>query len=47
MNNVKKFEDVDLEDLKGRYPTLDIIHLLVDTTSSSEDEWLVINRTDQ
>ncbi len=46
-NNVKKFEAIDLEDLKGRYPTLDIIHLLVDTTSDAEDEWLVINRTDR
>ena len=47
MNNVKKFEAVDLEDLKGLYPTLDIVHLLVDTTSDSEGEWLVINRTDR
>lgn len=47
LNNVKKFEAVDLEDLKGLYPTLDIVHLLVDTTSDSEDEWLVINRTDR
>jgi len=47
MNNVQKFEAVDLEDLKGRYPSLAIVHLLVDTTSDSEDEWLVINRTDR
>ena len=47
MNNVKKFEAVDLEDLKALYPTLDIVHLLVDTTSDSEDEWVVINRTDR
>jgi predicted kinase len=46
-NNVKKFEAVDLEDLKGLCPTLDIVHLLLDTTSDSEDEWLVINRTDR
>ena len=46
-NNVKKFEAVDLEDLKGRFPALNIVHLLVDTTSDSEDKWLVINRTDR
>jgi predicted kinase len=46
-NNVKKFEAVDLEDLKGLCPTLDIVHLLLDTTSDSEDEWLVINRIDR
>ena len=47
MNNVQKFEAVDLEDLKGRHPSLDIVHLLVDTTSDSEDEWMVINRNDR
>ena len=46
-NNVKKFEIVDLEDLKSLYPDLDIVHLLVDTTSDSEDEWLVIDRTNR
>jgi predicted kinase len=46
-NNVEKFEVVDLEDLKGLYPNLNIVHLLVDTTSDSEDEWLVVNRTDR
>lgn len=46
-NNVKKFEAVDLEDLKGLYPNLDIVHLLVDTTSDSEDDWLVVNRTER
>ena len=46
-NNVKKFEPVDLADLKARHPYLDIMHLLIDTTSSSEDEWFVINRIDR
>jgi predicted kinase len=44
LNNKKKFEVVDLEDLKGLYPTLHIAHLLVDTSSDLEEEWLVIGR---
>jgi len=44
LNNKKKFEPVDLDDLKKLYPELHIIHLLVDTASDSEDEWFVIDR---
>jgi predicted kinase len=43
-NNKKKFESVDLDDLKGRFSTLSIIHLVVDTASDSEDEWYVIDK---
>ncbi len=42
VNNVKKFEKVDLDDLKILHPTLHIIHLLVDTTSDLTEEWYVI-----
>ncbi len=44
LNNKKKFEPVDLDDLKDKFPTLSIIHLLVDTASDSEDEWYVIDK---
>ena len=44
LNNKKKFETVDLEDLKGLFPELKIEHLLVDTTSDLEEEWFVIDR---
>ena len=44
LNNKNKFEAVDLEDLKQRYPHLEILHLLVDTSSDSEEEWFVIHR---
>jgi len=44
LNNKNKFEAVDLEDLKNLYPGLDILHLLVDTTSDLEEEWFVVNR---
>jgi len=42
LNNKKKFQPVDLEDLKGIFPSLNIVHLLVDTTSDLVDEWRVI-----
>jgi predicted kinase len=44
LNNKNKFEAVDLEDLKGLHPNLHILHLLVDTTSDLENEWVVINK---
>jgi len=44
LNNKKKFEPVDLGDLKRLYPELKIIYFLVDTASDSEDEWYVIDR---
>ena len=44
VNNQKKFETVDLEDLKTIYPGLNIIRLLVDTTSDLTEEWFVIDK---
>jgi hypothetical protein len=44
LNNKEKFEPVDLDDLKERYPKLKIMHLLVDTTSDLEHEWFVIDK---
>ena len=44
LNNKKRFEPVDLDDLKRLYPELKILYFVVDTTSGSEDEWLVIDR---
>ncbi|MEJ2723278.1 MAG: ATP-binding protein [Deltaproteobacteria bacterium] len=44
LNNQRKFEPVDLEDLKGRYPALNIVHLLVDTSSDLEEAWRVIGK---
>ncbi len=44
LNNKKKFETVDLEDLKELFPELKIEHLLVDTTSDLEEDWFVIDR---
>ncbi len=44
LNNKRKFEPIDLGDLKTLYPSLKIIHLLIDTTSDLVDEWLVIGK---
>lgn len=44
LNNKSKFEKVDLEDLKALFPSLNIVHLIVDTTSNSEEEWYVIDK---
>lgn len=44
-NNVKKFEPVDLEDLKASFPGLRILHLLVDTTQDPPEDWYVIGKT--
>ena len=46
LNNKENFERVDLEGLKNEYPSLNITHLLVDTTSDLEDEWFVVSRVD-
>ncbi len=44
VNNKKKFEAVNLENLKSLFPNLNVLHLLVDTTSDIEDEWFVIDQ---
>ena len=40
--NKSKFEPVDLDDLKQRYPQLKIIHFTVDTRHDSPENWFVI-----
>jgi len=42
LNNKKKFEEVDLDDLKEQYPGLAIIHLTVDTTHDDPPNWHII-----
>ena len=44
INNKKKFQPVDLEDLKRLFPSLRILHLMVDTTSDFIDDWRVISK---
>jgi len=42
LNNKKKFEAVDLNDLKNLYPSLNILHLIVDTRHELPEDWYVI-----
>ncbi len=43
LNNKKKFEEVDLNDLKSLYPDLSITHLIVDTRYDPPEDWYVID----
>ena len=42
LNNKKRFEAVNLDDLKRLNPDLDIIHLTVDTQYDPPEDWYVI-----
>ena len=42
LNNKKRFEPIDLDDLKASYPNLDTTHLLVDTQYDPPEEWYII-----
>ena len=39
--NKRKFENVDLDDLKNLYPQLKIVHLTVDTRYDSPEDWFI------
>jgi hypothetical protein len=41
-NNKKKFEEVDLDDLKTSYPDLNIVDLTVDTQKDPPEDWHII-----
>ncbi len=40
--NKNKFEPVDIDDLKKKYPTLKVTHLTVDTCRDETDRWFVV-----
>ena len=42
LNNKKRFEQVNLNDLKELYPSLSITHLIVDTQQDSPEDWYII-----
>ena len=42
LNNKKKFEEIDLNDLKRLNPDLNIIHLTVDTQQDPPEDWYII-----
>jgi len=41
LNNKKRFEAVNLNDLKSLYPNLDIVHLIVDTSQDPPEGWYI------
>jgi len=43
LNNKKKFESVDLNDLKNLHPNLSVIHLKVDTQADPSEDWYIID----
>ena len=40
--NKNKFEPVDLDDLKKKYPSIKVTHLIVDTCYDETDKWAVV-----
>jgi len=42
LNNKKRFEQVNLDDLKRLNPNLNIIHLAVDTQHDPPEDWRII-----
>jgi predicted kinase len=42
LNNLRKFEKVDMDDIKNLYPMLKITHLTVDTELDAPRDWYVI-----
>ncbi len=42
LNNKKRFEEVDLNDLKRLNPNLNIIHMIVDTRHDLPEGWYII-----
>jgi len=47
MNNKKKFESINLEDIKNTYPQLNIVHLTVDTQYDEPEKWFIIGEEKQ
>ncbi len=41
LNNKKRFEAVDRDDLEGNYPGLRVTHLIVDTRNDAPEEWYI------
>ena len=44
LNNKKKFEAVNLDELKKPNPGLDIVHLIVDTAQDPPEDWYITGR---
>jgi predicted kinase len=42
LNNKKKFEEVNLDEMKKLYPDLPLVHLVVDTSEEPPEGWYVV-----
>ena len=42
LNNKKKFQKVDVDDLKRLHPDLEIVHIVVDTQHDAPEDWYII-----
>jgi predicted kinase len=42
LNNLKRFEPVDIDDLKKRFPNLKVTHVTVDTCHYGMDNWFIV-----
>ncbi|MFO7678034.1 MAG: ATP-binding protein [Thermoplasmatota archaeon] len=47
LNNVKKFQEVNLKEIKDNRPTLTILHLLVDTELDPPNQWYIVEKEEQ
>jgi len=47
LNNKKRFEAVDLGDLKSLYPDLNIVHLIVDTSQDPPEDWYITSEVNK
>jgi predicted kinase len=47
INNLKKFEKVDLDDLKTLFPNLKILHITVDTELDDPKDWHIIKKVER
>jgi predicted kinase len=45
LNNKKRFEAVNIDDLKNLHPEINIIHLIVDTQRDPPEDWRIISET--
>jgi predicted kinase len=42
LNNLKKFEPVNIDTIKKKYPAIKVTHLIVDTCYNEKEKWFII-----
>ncbi len=46
-NNQKKFQPVNLDEMKSAYPDIKVVHYIVDTTENPPEDWWVISKDER